>query len=106
MGQGRDAFPALQTASAEAVLYKYQNFASILKWHIGLSYLESGRIKSAQTAFEECLVLDPDSALRPLVAFYLTQITDQEIDAISPSERIPVSPDMFSPSVDDEAGAE
>ena len=33
--------------------------------------------------------------MRPIIAFYLTQITDKLVDAISPNDMIPVSPDMF-----------
>ena len=95
LGQGRDLWPTTQTATVANTLFEHRNYAATLNWHIGLSYLESGRIKSAQAALETSLELEPDTMMRPIIAFYLTQITDKLVDAISPNDMIPVSPDMF-----------
>ncbi len=61
-----------------------------MKINAALSLLEEGRIKSAELAFREVLEISPDSSLRALVKFYISELTfgKEEIDIVPPSNRI------------------
>ena len=70
-----------------------------MKINAALSLLEAGRIKSAELAFREVLDISPDSSLRALVKFYISELTlgKEEIDVVPPSNRIV---ELFTPEAE------
>lgn len=97
IGQPHITWPIQQTAAVQDLLYRLPGELSTLEWNVALCELEVGRTKRAAAAFRRILDADPETALRPLIQFYLYQITNELIDGEPPSNRIPVTPDMFAP---------
>lgn len=97
IGQMRDFWPIPQTLAMTDVLYRLPSHTSVLMWHIAIAHLEAGRVGAATVVFKKLLDTDPETPLRPLIRFYLYQMTDEWIDVVPPSDQIPVTPDLFAP---------
>jgi predicted TPR repeat methyltransferase len=52
--------------------------------------VERGQLEDAAKNLRLVLELDPENAGRPLIAFYLRQLTGEEIDELPPSESVPI----------------
>jgi len=63
---------------------------------VAMCHLETARNKDATNALREAIEVEPATGLRPLIRFYLRQLTGELIDAAPPSDRIPVNSRMFA----------
>lgn len=70
---------------------------SEILFNVAVCHLETGEVKDATEALHQLLDLDPESPFRPLASFYLMQLADEVIDLQPPSNRIPITPDIFTP---------
>ncbi|HUG17911.1 MAG TPA: tetratricopeptide repeat protein [Planctomycetaceae bacterium] len=66
-------------------------------WWIAVMELERGRNDAGIEMFKRILEISPDTSLRPLVARYLYALGELNVDPIGPGDRIPVTPDLFTP---------
>jgi tetratricopeptide (TPR) repeat protein len=55
----------------------------------GLIYLEAGQIKRAKECLQQSLDQFPNQPYRPLIAGYLTFMTDKWVDPVAPGDRVP-----------------
>jgi len=60
-------------------------------------HLEAQQNDQATKVLESIIEQDPETILRPHVRFYLLLLTGELIDSAPPSDRIPISPDLFAP---------
>src|SRR5262249_38751360 len=72
--------------------YQYQRPEAVasLKMNVALLQVEQGQIAPAEHALHEVLAANPDSSSRPLVRYYLYEMTDgkEQLDPIPPSDRV------------------
>ena len=72
--------------------YQYQRPETVaaLKMNVALLQVEQGRIEAAEHDLHEVLAANPDSPSRPLVRYYLSEMTDgkEQLDLIPPSDRV------------------
>jgi len=71
---------------------------SELVFNVAMSHLEAGRVNQAGDELTRLLDDVPDSHLRPLAQFYISQITNKPLellDSVGPTEMIPVESGMF-----------
>jgi hypothetical protein len=61
---------------------------------------EQGDIPATTKTLQTLLEANPETKLRPLVAWMLTLLTQEPWDPEPPSEQIPVTPDLFAPETD------
>ncbi|MBT6156674.1 MAG: hypothetical protein HOL01_05585 [Planctomycetaceae bacterium] len=72
--------------------------AARIQFDIGLTHLEAGQFKQAAKCFRNVVKLDPTSGNRRLAEFYYFLLTEKQIEAPLPLDRIPLDPgDMFAP---------
>jgi len=71
----------------------------------GMIELEAGRREDSIATFRRALERDPETSDRPLVSYYLTMLTGEQIDPLPPSERIPIlfEAEESSPTADEPA---
>jgi tetratricopeptide (TPR) repeat protein len=83
-------WPLAATGTALDFLYQRPEALAAPRVSAALAYLEWGQIEKALRLFHEVLTSNPDTASRPLVAFYLRELTHgkEEIDPEYPSNRI------------------
>jgi tetratricopeptide (TPR) repeat protein len=62
-----------------------------------ITYLEQGHTDLAAALLQNILDFDPETELRPAVAFYLSTITGKPVEFLPPSQQIPVWDGMFAP---------
>lgn len=77
-------------------------------FHVGLTYLEAGRNREATNTFRQILTMNPGTGYRPLVGFYLFQLTGEPIAIRPPSPPFPLDPlEIFTPEAKEqtESGA-
>ncbi|RMG41808.1 MAG: hypothetical protein D6725_00795, partial [Planctomycetota bacterium] len=93
-------WPVPHTAAAANFQSRVRPSVMFMVWENALSHLESRQLQSATLALQRVLEVDPETPLRPLVAFYLTQLTGQTVDPQPPSARIPFDKpqDVFQPN--------
>jgi hypothetical protein len=86
-------WPLLTTQTVFDSLYQRPEAISGAKMNAALVELEWGSIKRSGRLFHEVLAANPDARDRPLVAFYVGELTDgkEEIDSVAASNRIVVS---------------
>ena len=74
-----------------------------MKMNAALTYLEYGEIKLAEQFFREVLIDSPDTQNRPLVRYYILEMTEgqEELDIVPPSDRVSES---FVPESDEGSG--
>ncbi|MGQ0634202.1 MAG: tetratricopeptide repeat protein [Planctomycetaceae bacterium] len=88
---------AVQTASI--YLYARPQTIARFKLQAALAQLERGALTQAQQLFEEALEADPETRARPLIAYYLRQLTGtDQVDPLFPSQTIP---GLIAPEADD-----
>ncbi len=88
-------WPLNQIISSAEALYTASESASSHRFNAALSHLEAGNNKDAENILRQILNHTPETPLRPLIRFYLFQLTGDAIDMLPPSERIPINPGMF-----------
>ena len=88
-------WPLRHTRFVQDSLYQLPAQSAELMFYSAVCHLESGDPKAATETFERLLDRDPETALRSLVRFYLIHIAEKMIDAEPPSNRIPITGDMF-----------
>jgi tetratricopeptide (TPR) repeat protein len=88
-------WPLNQIISSAEALYTASESASSHRFNAALSLLEAGNNKDAEKNLRQILNHTPETPLRPLIRFYLFQLTGEAIDMLPPSERIPINPGMF-----------
>ncbi len=89
------AWPQIQVRRAVASLFQLPDQAAQGFFEIALCHLEAGQPKQAADALRKVLKSDPETKLRPLVAFYLFLAAKEQVDELPPSERIAVT-DIFT----------
>jgi len=94
-------WPLGQTSAAISALHQFPSQAADDLFNVALSELETGNNSRAVEVFHRVLEFKPDSPMRPLIHFYLLQLTDEEIDPVAPSDQIPTTADMFTEDSDD-----
>ncbi|MBS0262432.1 MAG: hypothetical protein JSS02_10820, partial [Planctomycetes bacterium] len=98
-------WPFSITNAAATYFMQTPEQSASLKLNAALCMLESGRIKDALQAFHEVLEISPDTTSRPLVRFYIAELTSGKeiVDIVQPSNRIP---ELFAPEPGTENPAE
>ena len=66
-------------------------------WQRATAQIEVGHNDKAIEILQNLLEISPDTPLRILVSQYLIALTGEAIDPIPPSDRIPVTAEMFAP---------
>jgi tetratricopeptide (TPR) repeat protein len=79
-------------ATAGALDYFTQRPASLSQFNLnaGLALLEEGELARARKLLEETLEQTPEAPQRLLIAYYLTELTGEPVDALPPSAFIPI----------------
>jgi tetratricopeptide (TPR) repeat protein len=84
---------ALQSGSD--MLYTIPESVATRDMEIALVALESGQLALAEETLRRALATDPETASRPLAAYYLYELTGKtDVDLLPPSEQIPI---LFAP---------
>ncbi len=82
-----DIWPALQPALVYRIATEYEPRWELSQIQIALCDLEQGRNRQAGEQFEQILENNPDTGLRVLISMYLTLISGEPVDMLSPSQR-------------------
>ncbi|MGH7128451.1 MAG: hypothetical protein ACREIV_07765, partial [Planctomycetaceae bacterium] len=100
-GASAALWPSLHVQlSGEALLQTPHEIADA-QFDAALSYLEAGENAKAEDLFRQSLDTAPETPLRPLTAFYLALLSDEDpVDVLPPSDQIPITPDLFAPEPD------
>lgn len=81
--------------SGSELLYNAPENVATHNMEIALVLLEAGQLKMAEESFRDVLTAEPETPYRPLVAYYLYQLTGKDdVDLLPPSEMIPI---LFAP---------
>jgi tetratricopeptide (TPR) repeat protein len=93
-------WPLNTTRAFFDALYQRPESIASLRMSVALVRLEEGQLELARELFRSVLTTSPDTLNRPLVAFYLRQLSDEkeEIDLWSPSDRVA---ELFEPEPDE-----
>lgn len=83
-------WPTTVTEAAAMYFTQRPQLVSSMRRQVAMVELEAGGLEKAQRNFRAMLQANPETPARPLAAFYLQQITGEEIDPLPPSERIPI----------------
>jgi hypothetical protein len=96
------AWPFSTTQSLFATLYQFPESIAGLRMNVALVHLEQGNVELAASFFRDVLTTCPDTIHRPLVTFYLRELSDgkEDIDSESPANRIT---ELFAPEPDEAA---
>jgi hypothetical protein len=76
----------------------HPSMRSELLFNVAMSHLEAGRVNQAGDELTRMIDEVPDSHLRPLAQFYISQITNKPLelrDSVGPLQMIPVEAEMF-----------
>ena len=94
-------WPISTTRVAAEYFFQSPETVAGMKLNVALAYLEYGEIKLAEQFFHEVLAGCPDTQNRPLVAYYIYQMTDgqEQIDMVPPSDRVS---EVFAEEPEDE----
>ena len=91
-------WPFDQLNSTMNLVLLHPSMQSEILFNVAMCHLEAGRVNQAGDELTRLLDDVPDSHLRPLAQFYISQITNKSlelIDSVGPMEMIPVEPEMF-----------
>ena len=91
-------WPFDQISSTMNLILQLPGERSEIHFNVAICHLEAGRINQASDQLVRLLEDEPDSHLRPLAQFYLTQIVNKELelsDLLGPADMISVEPEMF-----------
>ncbi len=97
VGEGRNIWPVQQTFAIADSAHRVDQSLASLRLSIALCSLETGHIKEATKQLQHILKESPETQLRPVVRFYLYQVTEDLIDLEPPSDWIPITADVFQP---------
>jgi hypothetical protein len=83
-------WPLSTSGSFFEALYQRPESIASLRMNVALTRLEEGQLEMARELFRSVLTTSPDTLNRPLVAFYLRQLSDgkEETDLWPPSDRV------------------
>ncbi len=95
-GEQQDPWPLPAAASAFEFLFRMPEELGGLRMLQALVQLEGGRRKQAIESFHAVLSDNPETAVRIPVAWYLYQLTGEEVETLPPSEQIPL---LFEPEL-------
>ncbi|MFN0054444.1 MAG: hypothetical protein ACKV0T_19890 [Planctomycetales bacterium] len=96
----RSVWPLGATQSTYNAMYMLPEVVSGRQMDLALLYLEEGQLAQAEESFRAALHSFPETANRPLIAYYLYELTGtEEIDILPPSETIPA---LFAPDEGEE----
>lgn len=79
-----DAYPLTHLGAATQIIQGVRFEGSNLLYHIALAQMESGEIEDAAKSIKQAIDLHPDSALRPILRFYLECLTGEQIEETAP----------------------
>ena len=91
-------WPFDQLNSTMNLVLLHPSMQSELMFNVAMSHLEAGRVNQAGDELTRLIDDVPDSHLRPLAQFYISQITDKPLelrDIVGPLQMIPVEAEMF-----------
>lgn len=91
-------WPFDQISSTMSLILQLPSERSEIHFNVAICHLEAGRVNQASDQLVRLLEDEPDSHLRPLAQFYLTQIVNKELelsDLLGPADMISVEPEMF-----------
>jgi tetratricopeptide (TPR) repeat protein len=91
-----EQWPLIQSALGQRLLYDVPHHVSRMLYEAALTWLEAGRPDKAGELFRRCLEVNPEMPERVLLAFYLSQISGEEVPFRPPSADVPVWPGMFA----------
>jgi len=104
-----DVRPMTRAAAIANLLTNYSEPWALAQYHEALILMEQGRCERAQELLQELLDTEPESSVRAGAAFYLTAMTGEAIDIVSPAQRKrfesavpPPPPSAVRPSSDEE----
>lgn len=88
-------WPLQQTNKVMTSLYLWPVQRAQSDLNVALSYIESGEVDLAEETLRRTIEENPNTPMRSITLFYLTQLTDEKFDLQPPSDWIPITPDMF-----------
>ncbi len=91
-------WPFDQVNSTMNLVLAHPSVQSEILFNVALSHLEAGRVDQAGDELTRLLDDVPDSHLRPLAQFYISQISNKPLEllhSVGPLEMIPVEAEMF-----------
>ncbi len=91
-------WPFDQLNSTMNLVLLHPSMRSELLFNVAMSHLEAGRVNQAGDELTRMIDEVPDSHLRPLAQFYISQITNKPLelrDSVGPLQMIPVEAEMF-----------
>lgn len=91
----QSAWPMTQTSSATSILDRLPRRSAQQWFNVALNALESGETSKAGEHLRHMIEVFPETELRPLVQFYLYQVSDELIDSTAPSDWIPVDNELY-----------
>jgi hypothetical protein len=89
-GQPQTAWPVSAVLGSRELMPQAADQASHYSLTIALIQIEQGLLGKAANSLRAVLDSNPNSASRPVVAYYLYLLTEEEIDNYPPVEAIPV----------------
>jgi tetratricopeptide (TPR) repeat protein len=90
------SWPVLQTVTSISTLIQTPEISANLLFDSALCHFERGDFQTAESQLRQTLEINPETPLRRLVVTYLHLITDERFAIEPPSQRIPISLDMFA----------
>jgi Tfp pilus assembly protein PilF len=100
----QDLKPILQARLFGDLLLSYPTRWDNSQLQMALALLQQGRAPEATETLSAVLEYDPETELRPPIAFYVAMLTGEPQSFVPPSDQIPITGDMFAP--DEAAGEE
>jgi hypothetical protein len=93
----RDVKPIMRSRMYGDVILSYAPRWSDTQLQNALALFQQGRIEEARQSLVSVLEYEPETELRPLIAFYLAVVTGEPQAFTPPSDAIPITADMFAP---------
>ena len=95
MPNSAQLWPVTQTALVMNSLYVLSGQTELLNINKARCLLEMGLLSESADLFRETVEQNPETPFRLLIAFYLNQISGEQIDLEPPSDWIPIDSKMF-----------
>lgn len=94
-------WPLSTTVSAFNLFYQQPEASATTKVNVALTYVEEGQNRLAEQYFRDALTANPETVHRPLIAYYIRELTGgkDSIDSFPPSERVF---ELFAPEPEDD----
>jgi hypothetical protein len=92
-------WPIPNTSQATEMLFRNPEKIASMRLNVALINLERGEVELANRYFHDVLTVNPNSTFRPLIAYYIHELTDgkEEIDLVPPADRVF---ELFEPEPD------